>query len=529
MMERAKALGADARVWAAAIGLLGVLGALAVLSATRLGPGLGSDSAVYIAGAQSLAAGEGLRWDMGGNESRPSTHPPLYSAALVPFEVLGIGWEAGARILGALLLGATIVGVGNAARRMTASAVAGFLAALVVLTTPDIFGSYAWAMTEGLYLALTSLLILLALEYRRAPSWTGVASLALTSCLLYLTKFGGFSVIPAMAVVMLATRGISRPTRWKHLGLLAGITALPFLAWGWVNTANTGTVLRPLAVNSIEGSQVRSGLAVLIAWMLPQDRLPEALNPVRTIYLLAMVVIAAALAAGVLILALRRAHRSNVPAKGIEGSWIIPAALGVCYLAIHTFSVLFTRPQPDTSARTLLPIYLPLVLLGCWAAALAWRTSRAWVRAALVILAFFFLQGRLAESISRVGVLAKEGAGYTAWKNAGVIAALRSLPGELVYTDDEGPVFLLAGRPARSIPFKWGPEGDLRDSYPEEIARMRANLKAGAILVLFDPAPRMRELPDYDELTACLNEVYGDFLGRIYVWPDRGGSGTCRD
>lgn len=521
MKDRARTLASHPGTFAVGLILMAGLGAIAIAQATRLGPGMGSDSAVYVAGTQSLLKGEGLRWEMGGGESRPSTHPPLYSAVLVPFEASGIGWQTGARVLGAALFSATIAGTGVAARRMTGSAAVGLVAALLVLTTPDLIVSYSWAMTEGLYLALTILLILLSLQYLEEPSWLRVTAIGLTTCLLYLTKFGGVSVILAVAILLLVGPGLSRRERWRHLLAYAAVVIPPFLLWGWVNTGNTGALFRPLAVNPIDGSQVRSGAAVLIAWMLPQDRVPEVLNPVRTVFLLAIVAVAAMAAVAIVAAAWRRSRQPGKVAEAARWRWIVPAALAGSYFAVHAFSVLLTLPQPDTGTRTLLPLYLPIVLLGCWAISLVWSTASKSIRAIVLVLAVVFLGGRVMASLSAIREFADQGAGYTAWKSAGVIAVLQATPGDIVYTDDEGPVFLLAGRYARSIPFKWSREQDtVRPSYPAELERMRSQLRTGALLVLFYPAPRMRELPSYDEITEGMVEIFADARGRIYVWQE---------
>lgn len=523
MMDRARTLAVHPKVFPAALIMMAALGAVAILYATRLGPGVGGDSAVYIAGTQSLLKGDGLRWDMGAGESRTSTHAPLYSAVLVPFEASGIGWETGARVLGAALFSATIAGTGVAARQMTASTAIGLAVALLVLATPDLIVSFSWAMTEGLYLALTAMLILLSLKYLQAPTWPMATAIGLTTSLLYLAKFGGMSVIPGMTILILAIPGLIRRRRWKHLLIFAGVSVPPLLLWGLANLINTGVLFHRFAHNAIEGSLVRDGAAVFIAWMLPQDRLPASLNPVRTVVLLGIVGVAAMVAVALVASAWRRSRQLGPASEGVRLGWMVPAALAGSYFAVHSFSVLFTLPQPDTSTRTLLPLYLPLLLLACWSISLIWRSTGKIARAVVLVFAAVFLVGRVTASIFAIRDLADQGAGYTAWKSAGVIAALKAAPGEIVYTDDEGPVFLLAGKNARSIPFKWSREQDtIRPSYASELERMRSQLRTGAVLVLFFPEPRMRELPPYDEITEGLVETYADSRGRIYEWQDPG-------
>jgi len=114
------------------------LGAYSIWSATRLGPGLGSDSAAYIAGAQNLASGDGFVWKMGPADVRPITHrPPLYSVLLASFEFLPpshpVGALIGTRVTGMVLFAATIALTGWLVFRLTRSMVIGLLGAGLVL------------------------------------------------------------------------------------------------------------------------------------------------------------------------------------------------------------------------------------------------------------------------------------------------------------------------------------------------------------------------------------------------------------
>ena len=57
--------------------------ALWLLRLTEMGIGVGSDSAVYIAGGENLLMGRGFVWFGGDQAPRPINHyPPLYSVGL---------------------------------------------------------------------------------------------------------------------------------------------------------------------------------------------------------------------------------------------------------------------------------------------------------------------------------------------------------------------------------------------------------------------------------------------------------------
>ncbi len=63
--------------------VVSVVAALWLGGLTERGIGAGSDSTVYVAGAQSLLHGQGFVWFGADQRPRPINHyPPLYSAAL---------------------------------------------------------------------------------------------------------------------------------------------------------------------------------------------------------------------------------------------------------------------------------------------------------------------------------------------------------------------------------------------------------------------------------------------------------------
>ncbi|MBF8255330.1 MAG: Phospholipid carrier-dependent glycosyltransferase, partial [Anaerolineales bacterium] len=101
-----------------------------ILHLTSHGLGVGSDSTVYFAGAESLAEGRGFVWLAGDGLPRPINHyPPFYSA------VLSIGLrllptpEDVARILEVLLMGANVLLIAALIGLLTSSRAAAILGA----------------------------------------------------------------------------------------------------------------------------------------------------------------------------------------------------------------------------------------------------------------------------------------------------------------------------------------------------------------------------------------------------------------
>ena len=96
-----------------ALCLISVIGMLLVIRATPNGLGLSDDSIAYIAGARSMAAGDGYResW-LASNQ--PVTHfPPAFSSVLAFFELFGLDPLRAVRWVNALLFGfnAALLGI----------------------------------------------------------------------------------------------------------------------------------------------------------------------------------------------------------------------------------------------------------------------------------------------------------------------------------------------------------------------------------------------------------------------------------
>ena len=109
--------------------LISLIGMVLVLRATPQGLGLSDDSIAYIAGARSMAAGDGYREAWLASD-QPVTHfPPSFSAVLAFFGLLGIDPLHAVRWVNALLFGLNAALLGILGWRMTPSLRAGLVLA----------------------------------------------------------------------------------------------------------------------------------------------------------------------------------------------------------------------------------------------------------------------------------------------------------------------------------------------------------------------------------------------------------------
>src|SRR5215207_305220 len=135
-----------------ALSFIALIGIVLVIQATPDGLGLSDDSIAYIAGARSMAAGDGYReaW-LASNQ--PVTHfPPAFSSVLAFFGFLGVDPLRAARWVNALLFGLNAALLGILGWRMTPSLTAGVVLAALFMTSGEMFAVHTVAMSEPLFI-----------------------------------------------------------------------------------------------------------------------------------------------------------------------------------------------------------------------------------------------------------------------------------------------------------------------------------------------------------------------------------------
>src|SRR5512145_3469845 len=142
-----------------ALCLIALMGMILIIRATPNGLGLSDDSIAYIAGARSMAAGEGYReaWLA---SNGPVTHfPPVFSSLLSFFGLFGIDPLRAVRWVNALLFGLNALLLGILGWRMTPSLTAGLVLAGLFVASGEMFQVHAVTMSEPLFIFLSLLSI----------------------------------------------------------------------------------------------------------------------------------------------------------------------------------------------------------------------------------------------------------------------------------------------------------------------------------------------------------------------------------
>ncbi|MDQ3808895.1 MAG: hypothetical protein M3336_01250, partial [Chloroflexota bacterium] len=172
---------------------LGIIGFVSVALSTTWGVALSNDSVNYVKVARAAIAGR---------EFTITQYQPLYPAVLVLVGRLGLDVLVAARWLGAglLLLNVLLIGV-FIYRYSDRSRFAAWLGASLFLTSVPVLRMHSFALSEPLFLLLTTASLLLLCGYLDVgrPAW--LAGSALTAGLALLTRYLG---LPLIATSLLA-------------------------------------------------------------------------------------------------------------------------------------------------------------------------------------------------------------------------------------------------------------------------------------------------------------------------------------
>jgi hypothetical protein len=246
------------------------VGALLAVWFCRRGPALSPDSMNYLSAAASLRSGHYQQVD----GAPMSVFPPGLPALLALGELVGLSGQAAGAVLVvasyAVLAAATFLLV----RRATRSRIAGALCALAGLAMPSTQRVAQWVWSEPLYLALSVVILVLAVQLRSDPD--GVARAAgLGGCVAaaFLVRYEGFMWAAVAVVVVVRPMALARrdPVEWKRLGLLVVTMAVAPVLWVLRDVVVTGQPLgpRPRATASVSDLLGQERHTVML-WFDPQ-------------------------------------------------------------------------------------------------------------------------------------------------------------------------------------------------------------------------------------------------------------------
>lgn len=511
--------------WLVLLAMIVGLGVAVILYQTRSGPGLASDSVIYLQGAQNLHMGRGFSRTMGDGGASPITDfPPLFSVFLALFSFGNVDLDhllQVGRWMNAVLFGGNILLASWLVRRYTASWGAAILTGGLILVFRRLIKIHAWLMTEGTFIFLLLLAILFLDRFFIHRRRRDLVMAGLAMGLLILTRYAGLAFLFSAMLALWFFQGGKGKERLSSM-VLFGIPGLtPLILWGMRNACLSGEVVasRQAGWYSLKPEVIRTYLREWSAWLWPVSlNLPLWSRVGIALLLLGILLIPFFIQKRrIFIEALDSIRRSEI------------ALPGLLLVAIPTYLILLLANSFFLDASTTVNA-IPRYLLPGWVCFLVLAVCSVYgvlverPSFLLRLLVSLYLLGLFGIHVmDTVAYLGHAGYGLmdvrNAWQQerAGLERLDPSRP--LVSTDPER-LYILVDRPSYRTPRPQAVYTRAENArYQQELDGMRKLLQGGAYLVIV--APEAEEETYLKELTQGLAEVIIEPHVRVYAWEDQ--------
>jgi hypothetical protein len=450
------------------LALIAVSSAACIFFISQWGFGTSPDSIIYIAGARSLAAGRGFSLpSVAGDPSPIVQFPPLFSAVLSTFGLVGIDPLDGASILNAALFALNIYLAGLFVYRVTGMREAGFIAGALTLTAPAILATHTMVWSEALFLFLVLTSGFATVRYLRQQNYSALLTTLPAALLAPLTRYVGVAVLIAVFCTI-ARKNV------RHGAAFTLAASLGIGGWLMRNHFLTaGLTDRKIVFHPPTSEQLALAAQTVLEWFGG--------------LLLAVVFV------GLLVITmLRRPQQNGTPQ---ESTFLMDFAL--TYAGVLALSILFADAHTPLDRRILSPLYLAFSLYTVmWVACNTTRPLRlAWRTLAVLVLGL-----NSWTSIVWLSVLSNQGIGFSnsLWRSSPTIQFLKSHRSMPMHTNAPDPIFLLVGTPAAMIPRHTDPGTRARNpDYDNQMAQVKIS---GGTVVYFRTVTWRTYLPHEDRL-----------------------------
>jgi len=346
--------------------LITFIAANLMFQSLRFGVWAFSDSAAYISVARSLFNGQGLGIP-GPQGFVPLQHyPPLYPLVIWLFLLCGLEPLVGLTWFNLVLLIATVMIAGFFTFKLTKHTLLSISICLLVGVSPVMIKNFDGAMTEPLYICLSSLGMFLLAAYWQRPKLGTLIAAGIVTGLAGLLRYVGIALLGSGLIVIFLTSQ-SRKIRLTHLGIFLSLGAGLLMVWLIVTFNHTGMLAgRELAFgdNLLRNLSLfrKNIMEVLVSWLPYTNDIPS--------WRLKSLAVYGILGSGVgLVGLIVWQGRKKKPISSVSISklaLLVSASISiVSYVFILLVTYLFTSITPDVNDRMLSPLFPALVVFLC--------------------------------------------------------------------------------------------------------------------------------------------------------------------
>lgn len=255
--------------WIAVV-LLGLMGASSLFHITQPGMGISGDSVHYLEGAKNLSSGLGYVRRIEVGDPDPITgFPPGFPLLLIPGIKLGVAPESAARFLNLGLYSAYVIIVGWIAFYFTKRVLPATLISAFSVTLIPMESIFAWVMSEPLFITLMLPIFMLCYFYVKHPRAWILILLGILSGFLLLVRLAGFSVIAAVALVILIHQHGKALKKWGNAIIYGLLSFLPTGLFLYRNSQVSDTLSESRGLNlaPFKGEYWKTLLTETAGWL----------------------------------------------------------------------------------------------------------------------------------------------------------------------------------------------------------------------------------------------------------------------
>jgi 4-amino-4-deoxy-L-arabinose transferase-like glycosyltransferase len=412
--------------------------------------------------------------------------PPLYPLLLAAFNWAGLGLITAASWVDATLLVGTAILIGMLVRSATRSSNAGFAAAVFLAISPAIFTIYSATFSEPLFLFLSYLGLGLLAAHLRSGRWSTLVLASASIALALLTRYAGLPLVATgvLALLLFGRRSaLDRLTRSVCFGLVA---LLPLVLWLVRNDVETGfTTGRSVSWHPLTFRRFTHETSDITLFLFPELH--------GAAHVMAFGLMAAALIA-----------TAPFVWRRIEAESIPPfIAIVLLYIPVYAISLVLTTFLFDSATnltmRFLLPLYPGVVALIVWTFSSVAAASPALRRYLVLVIGATACLALVSTAVLARDLHAK-GREFTsrAWRTSDGIAWIRARPAAMkIYTNAGIVAYFLTGRYVSTVPVELeAANASPNPAYREELSTLVRDVRRGAVVVIFEHAPRLTMASD---------------------------------